>query len=263
MSVVQEQVCPPPLVIPAALGSLMDRMLKPGEKFSLAGLSPDTLQQLATLQKDAAARAAKDWPNICKFASDNTAIVATGKRPRVVLMGDSITENWLRADPALFNAEFLDRGISGQTTPQMLLRTYPDVIALHPRVVHIMAGTNDISGNTGPESDQTIVDNIRAMVVLAKAEGIRVVLGSITPSGGFLMRPGFNPSARIIRVNALLRQLATEQKIVFVDYHTPLTDAAGAMRPGLANDGLHPNLDGYAILKPLMLRAIALAGSRP
>src|SRR5579864_2035013 len=108
-----------------------------------------------------------------------------------------------------------------------------------------MAGTNDISGNTGPEPDQTIVDNIRAMIILAKANGIKVVLGSITPSSGFVARPGINPSARIIRVNGLLRQLAAEQKVAFVDYHTPLADAGGGMRSGLTNDGLHPNLDGY------------------
>jgi lysophospholipase L1-like esterase len=144
----------------------------------------------------------------------------------------------------------------------MLLRMYPDVINLRPRVVHIMAGTNDISGNTGPTSDQTIVDNIRAMIVLAKANGIKVVLASITPSSGFIMRAGFNPAARIAHVNGLLRQLAVEQGVTFVDYYTPMVDGAGGLRAGLANDGLHPNRSGYAIMHPLTEKAIAQAEKR-
>ena len=257
-----EQACPPPFQVPAALLALTDKMLKPGEKFDLSGLTPEAMQQIMAVQKEMTARQAKDWPNLCHYAADNATVIASGKWPHAILMGDSITENWLRADPVLFNSDLLDRGISGQTTPQMLLRAYHDVIALHPRVVHIMAGTNDISGNTGPETDQTIIDNIRAMIILAKANGIKVVLGSITPSSGFAARPGANPSARIVRVNGLLRQLAAEQKVVFVDYHTPLTDAGGGMPQSLSNDGLHPNRDGYAIIKPLMEQAIARASGQ-
>ena len=256
------QVCPSPLPVPAAMLALTEKVLKPGEKFAISDLTPEAIQQLMLMQKEMAARQAKDWPNLCQYAADNAAVIASGKWPRVILLGDSITENWLRADPALFNAELLVRGVGGQTTPQLLLRVYPDVIALHPRIVHIMAGTNDISDNTGPVTDQTIIDNIRAMIVLAKASGIKVVLGSITPSAGFAARPGVNPSARIIRVNALLRQLASEHEVVFVDYHTPLADAGGGMRQGMSNDGVHPNRDGYAIIKPLMARAIVQAGAR-
>ena len=258
-----EQICPAPLAIPPSLLALTDQMLTPGQKVDLASLTPETMQEIGQLQKAMAARQAKDWPNLCRYASDNAALVASGKRPHTILMGDSITENWLRADPSLFNAELLDRGIGGQTTPQMLLRFYPDVIALHPQVVHIMAGTNDISGNTGPETDQTIIDNIRAMAILAKANGIKVVLGSITPSSGFVARPGANPSARIIRINSMLRHLAADQGATFVNYHAALADAAGGLPTGLSADGLHPNRDGYAIIRPLMKQAIAKAGSRP
>ena len=250
--------CPPPLEL-GLLTPLLEKMLKPGETFDLKGLSPEAMKQIAIVMKTADERQKADWPNLCRFAASNAKVGASGVRPDVVFMGDSITENWERADPGLFGAKTLDRGISGQTTPQMVLRMYPDVIALRPRVVHIMAGTNDISGNTGPDSDRTIIDNIRAMIVLAKANGIRVVLGAITPSAGFAARPGANPAARIVRVNRLLEQLARDERVTFVDYHAPLRDAAGGMKAGLANDGLHPNRDGYAIMKPLTERAMAQA----
>ena len=250
--------CPPPLEM-GPLAALRDRMLVPGETFSLKSMSPETMQQIGVFMKDAAERQKADWPNLCRFALNNAEVVARGVRPDVVFMGDSITEYWEHADPAMFGPRTVDRGIGGQTTPQMVLRMYSDVIALRPRVVHIMAGTNDISGNTGPETDRTIVDNIRAMIVLAKANGIRVVLGAITPSSGFSARQGANPAARIVRVNRLLAQLARDEGATFVDYHAPLSDAAGGMKPGLANDGLHPNRNGYAIMKPLTERAIAQA----
>jgi lysophospholipase L1-like esterase len=240
----------------------MDMLLKPGEKFNLSGLTPEVGKQLMAMQAEAEKRKARDWADLCHYAVDNAKLLATSQRPRVVFMGDSITEFWNRGDPGLFPADTANRGISGQTTPQMLLRMYPDVINLRPRIVHIMAGTNDISGNTGPTSDQTIVDNIRAMIVLAKAYKIKVVLGNITPSSGYTMRPGFNPAARIVRVNGMLRQLATEQGVTFIDYHTPMADGAGGLRAGLANDGLHPNRNGYAVMRPLTEQAIAQAEKR-
>jgi lysophospholipase L1-like esterase len=257
------QMCPPPLPEAAAFLDLTTNiMVTPGVKFSLNDITPELMQLAALIQKDAAERQARDWPNLCKYAADNAALIASGKRPRTIFIGDSITENWIRADPAIFNSEVLDRGIGGQTTPQMVLRMFPDVIALRPRLVHIMAGVNDITGNTGPVTDNTIIDNIRAMIILAKANNIKVLLGSIMPSSGFIFKPGPNPSARIIRVNGLLRKLAAEQDVTFLDYHAALTDPEGGMQPGLANDGLHPNRDGYAIIKPILERAISKLGER-
>lgn len=258
-----EQKCPPPLPEAVSfLAMITEKLVTPGVKFDMKDFTPELMQQVARIQKDEAARQAKDWPNLCRYAAANAAVIASGRRPRVILMGDSITEYWLVADPGLFNSEVLDRGISGQTTPQMLLRMYADVISLRPRLVHIMAGTNDIAGNTGPVTDQNIIDNIRAMILLAKANRIKVVLGAITPSSGFILRPGVNLSARIIRVNGLLRQLAAEQKVVFLDYHAALTDADGGLQPAHSNDGLHPNRAGYAMIKPLFERAVHKAGER-
>jgi lysophospholipase L1-like esterase len=258
-----EPICPPmPLMAPQIADQFAELFLKPGEMFSLSRLSPEMLKQLGPMQIEMEKRKARDWPDLCHYAAENAKVVATGQRPRIVFMGDSITENWTRGDPALFNASNVGRGISGQTTPQMLLRMYPDVINLRPRVVHIMAGTNDISANTGPTSDQTIVDNIRAMIVLAKANGIKVVLASITPSSGFVMRPGANPAARIAHVNGLLSQLATEQGVTFADYYSSMVDGVGGLRAGLTNDGLHPNRNGYAIMHPLTEKAIAQAEKR-
>lgn len=255
------QMCPPPLPETAAFFELTTNiMVTPGVKFGLNDITPELMQTAALVQKDAAERQAKDWPNLCKYAADNAAVIASGNRPKTIFMGDSITENWIRADPAIFSSGVLDRGIGGQTTPQMVLRMFPDVIALRPRLVHIMAGVNDISGNTGPVTDQAIVDNIRAMIILAKANKIKVALGSIMPSSGFIFKPGTNPSARIIRVNGLLRKLAAEQNVTYLDYHAALTDPEGAMLPGLANDGLHPNRDGYAIIKPILERAMKKLG---
>lgn len=259
IAAVSEPTCPPPLVVPPALEALTELMLKPGASFDLKSIPPETFPQLITYQKDVAARQGRDWPNLCRFADANAATIASGQKPRVVFLGDSITENWFPADPALFSADVLNRGVSGQTTPQMLLRTFPDVVALHPRVVHILAGTNDIFGNTGPETDRTIIDNIRAIIVLAKANHIAVVLGSITPSSHFAGQPGPNPSARIMRVNRLLRNLAAQLRIIWVDYHTPLANAEGGMRQELSNDGLHPNRAGYAIIRKLTEHAIAKA----
>lgn len=253
------QICPPLTAKMDALKPLMERFLTPGETFSLSGISPDQMREIAALTKEGAERQAKDWPNLCRYAAENAAVLASGTRPRVVFLGDSITENWKLADPALFGVATLDRGISGQTTPQILLRMMADVIALRPRVVHIMAGTNDISGNTGLAGTRTIVDNLRAMIQLAKANRIEVVLASVTPSSGFSMRAGFNPAARIADLNRRLRQLAADERVVYADYYPLLADDRGGMRAGLANDGLHPNRAGYAVMKPLTERAITMA----
>jgi lysophospholipase L1-like esterase len=252
-----DRVCPPPLAMPVGFN---EKTLTPGITFTLADFSAEDIRLGLAFQKEAAARQAVDWANVCHYAAENSAVLSKKERPLAVLMGDSITANWILADPSLFGAKLLDRGIGGQTTSQMLLRMHPDVIALRPRVVHILAGVNDIFGNTGQVPDRLIVANIRAMIELAHANGIKVVLGAMTPTTGFSLRPGFNPAERIKRVNVLLRQLAAEKRVQFIDYHGAMADAEGGFRGGLANDLLHPNRDGYKIMRPIMLSALAKYG---
>jgi len=225
----------------------------------LKALPPEAMAKLATMQKTAFDRQAKDWAYLCRYAAENAQVLASRVRTRVVFIGDSITENWKVGDPSLFSATMLDRGIGGQTSPQILLRFYQDVVALHPRVVHIMAGVNDIMGNTGPTSDDAIVNNIRAMIDMAKANGISVVLAGITPCKQFIARPGHDLSPRIAAVNRKLVLLAAQRHVTFVDYSAPLAAGDGSLKSALANDGLHPNRDGYALMRPLTERAIARA----
>lgn len=238
------------------LATFRELFLMNDRKISLADIPPATMARFAELQRLEAERAKKDWPNLCKFQAQNRSLIATGKRPRVVFLGDSITENWAPADPSFFNADSIDRGIGGQTTTQLLLRVYPDVIALRPRVIHIMAGTNDVGGNTGPVSDDTIVDNIAAMIDIAQANHIAVVLASIPPSKSFFWNRDVKPAPRIRAINIRLRELAARRDAVWVDYYSSLTDSDGGLPDGLANDGVHPNRRGYAIMRPLAEQAI-------
>ncbi len=238
-------------------------MLEPRPIASLADmfklLPPGSMAKFAAMQQQATERQTKDWPWLCRFASENAAVLQSGVRPKVIFIGDSITENWKLGDPSRFSATVLDRGIGGQTTPQILLRFYQDVVALRPQAVHIMAGTNDVSGNTGAVTDEAIVDNIRAMIDIAQANRIRVVLAAITPSKQFVARPSVDPSPRIAAVNRALVKLAADKKITFVDYGPVLADSQGGMAAALGNDGLHPNRDGYAAMRPLTDKAIKRA----
>jgi acetyl esterase/lipase/lysophospholipase L1-like esterase len=210
---------------------------------------------------EAEAQRARDWPGICRYKAANAAIVA-GERPRAVLMGDSITDNWTRGDPALFTTGIVGRGIGGQTSPQMLARFRQDVVALHPRVVHLMAGTNDIAGNTGPATVQDYRSNILAMIDLARANDIAVVLAGIPPSRKLPWRGDLDPRPLIRELNGWLRGVAFDNGYVFVDYATVLADAGGGLRADLGNDGVHPNRVGYARMRPLAESAIAEALER-
>ncbi|MBC2666945.1 GDSL family lipase [Novosphingobium flavum] len=200
--------------------------------------------------------AGNDWPWLCRYKAANLSVNA---RPDVVFMGDSISELWLVRDPAFFRAGRLDRGISGQTTPQMLVRFMADVVALKPKAVHIMAGTNDIAGNTGPTSVEAWRNNIRAMADLARANGIAVVLGSIPPAASFAWRPGMQPAARIAELNGWLKGFAAERRLVYADYYAALAAPDGSMKPGLSSDGVHPNAAGYAVMDPVAEAALAEA----
>lgn len=200
----------------------------------------------------------RDYPDLCHYKADNAGILE-GAHPTAVFMGDSITEGWGFGDPSLFSHGVLDRGISGQTSPQMLLRFYQDVVALHPQAVHIMAGTNDVAGNTGPSSPDDFKNNIRAMVDLAKAHHIQVVLASIPPAERFSWRPEIQPVEQIRALNAWLRQFAGQHKLVYADYYSSLTTPSGAFRPELSNDGVHPNSEGYAMMRPIANAALRRA----
>jgi lysophospholipase L1-like esterase len=184
-------------------------------------------------------------------------LAASVQKVRVVFMGDSITDNWIHSDAALFSNGVVDRGISGQTTPQMLARFRADVIALKPQAVHIMAGTNDIAGNTGAATIETVKGNIASMAELARAHGIKVILASIPPAAAFPWSPDKHPAPAILAFNAWLKAYAARNGFAYVDYHAALTDAQGGMKPGLSSDGVHPTVAGYAVMRPLALAAIA------
>lgn len=197
-----------------------------------------------------------DFAGRCRYDSDNAKLpAATGTR--VVFFGDSITEIWGRSDPEFFGGDVINRGISGQTTGQMLLRFQNDVIALRPRVVHIIAGTNDIAGNTGATRLGWVQANIEAMADLAKAHGIKVILGAIPPAARFDWRPAIKPVPVIAAYNQWLRDFAWRRKLAFVDYHAALNDGQGGIPPALSGDGVHPNAAGYALMTPMARKTVA------
>jgi lysophospholipase L1-like esterase len=197
-------------------------------------------------------QAVRDWPGLCKYRAANTEVLASSTPTRAVFIGDSITEGWVLADPSLFERGVVGRGIGGQTTPQMLVRFRADVVALHPKVVHLLAGTNDIAGNTGPSTVQDYKNNIMSMVEIAQANGIDVIVGSIPPAAAFPWRREIDPLPRIAELNAWLREFAKEKKLRFIDYHSALAGAAGELKSDLGNDGVHPNDKGYAVMRKLV-----------
>lgn len=225
---------------------------------------PSELAERRELSTAAAQRAAyeaarkSDWANLCRYRADNARLMTLPRAEReVVFMGDSITEGWAIADPAFYREGRINRGISGQTTQQMLLRFPQDVLALRPRAVHIMAGTNDVAGNTGPTTLDAIEGNIAAMIELAKAARIRVVLAATPPCAAFKWAPTLQPALVIAALNQRLRALAAREKVTFVDYGAVLATAEGALRPEYTYDGTHFNAAGYAAIEATTLRALA------
>ena len=197
-----------------------------------------------------------DWGWRCRFKADNAAWGADHPA-KAVFIGDSITEGWGKADPALFSDGTLNRGISAQTSPQLVVRFWQDVVALHPKVVHIMIGTNDIGGNTGLSSVADYQNAIRSMVTLAKANGIAVVIGSILPADHFNWRPEIKPAAQIVTLNQWLKDYAAAEGLVFADYHTAMATPAGALPKAYGEDGVHPNAAGYAVMRPIAEKALS------
>lgn len=181
---------------------------------------------------------------------------------RVLFFGDSITELWRLDTPDFFTDDIIDRGISGQTTQQMLVRFRADVIDVKPVTVHIMAGTNDIAGNTGPTSLPWIEANIETMVEMAQAHGIKVILGAIPPAARFAWRPDLTPAATIVAYNLWLRDYATRKRLAFIDYYRLLDDGHGGFTARFSADGVHPNAAGYKLMTGLARVAIAdIAGA--
>jgi acetyl esterase/lipase/lysophospholipase L1-like esterase len=203
----------------------------------------------------------KDWPNIKRYAAANEKIKAMAPvKNRVVFMGNSITEGWIGHDPDFFSKNpYLDRGIGGQTTPQMLARFREDVIALQPAVVVILGGINDIAENTGYIKPEDTYGNIISMAELARANHIKVVLCSIMPAFDFPWRPGMQPAGKVIAINQMLKAYCEKNHIVYVDYFAALADERKGMPAALSHDGVHPNLKGYKIMEPLVQQGIAAA----
>ena len=230
--------------------AFMHMILTPGAHFRLP---PQNARQRAEAKRAAERARARDWADLCRYRAANQALQ---HHARVVFMGDSITDFWQDGNPSFFTHGIVDRGISGQTSAQMLVRFWPDVIALHPQIVQILAGTNDIAGNTGPTTEQYYEDDIRAMVTLARAHHIHVIIGSMPPALRFWWAPKYHPAAEIRRLNAWLRGYARRHHLRFVDYYAHLVGPGGRFRRSLSNDGVHPNRNGFRVMTALARKAI-------
>jgi len=202
--------------------------------------------------------AMEDWDGIGRYHADDEKLRAQLPDPgRVIFLGDSITDNW-KLEQFFGSKPYVNRGISGQVTSQMLVRMYPDVIDLSPAAVVLLAGTNDIAGNNGPSTAAMIQENIMAMTELAKAHGIRVILCSLTPIADYGRRKmsDIRPPSDILRVNAWMKEYAAKTGAIYADYFSVLVDPKGMMKPGISADGLHPNEQGYNLMVPVVQAAI-------
>lgn len=203
----------------------------------------------------------KDWANLERFKKENKMLELPKKGEiRVVFMGNSITQSWLDYSPDFFKKNnFVNRGISGQTTPQMLLRFRADVIDLQPKVVVILAGTNDIAGNTGPMTLDQIFGNIKSMVELANANNIKVVVSSVLPAHDYPWRPGLHPNKKIPELNNMLQEFASQANIIYLDYFSAMVDDRNGLPKKYSQDGVHPSLEGYKVMEPLVELAVKKA----
>jgi len=204
---------------------------------------------------------AQDWPNLNRYRAENALIGLPDKgEKRVVFMGNSITQGWKETRPDFFAKNpYVCRGISGQTTPQMLVRFRQDVISLQPKVVVILAGTNDIAGNTGTSTLEMIEDNLASMAELANANGIRVVLSSVLPVLDYPWKPGLEPAEKIVTLNAWIKSYCTKKGFTYLDYFTPMADERHGMKTEFTYDGVHCTAAGYMLMEPLAQEAIKLA----
>jgi lysophospholipase L1-like esterase len=234
---------------PGAPAQLVDQFAPPRANCCLPAAAKSLADQL------------QDWNQLGRYYADNQRLQQLAPDPgRVVFLGDSITDGWKLAQ--FFPGKpYVNRGISGQTTPQMLVRMFPDVIALKPAALVVFAGTNDIAGNTGPSTSTMIEDNLQAITELAQAHGIKVILCSVTPVSDYTTRKQTpqRPPADILKLNAWIRDYAAKVNAVYADYFAALVDETGMLKQGFSGDGLHPNDRGYALMVPVAEAAIAKA----
>jgi lysophospholipase L1-like esterase len=233
----------------AALCQLSETFTPPRANCCLPGVAQSLAEQLL------------DWNQLGRYHADNERLKGQGTvSGRVVFLGDSITDGW-NLEQSFRGKPYVNRGISGQTTPQMLVRMYPDVIALKPKALIILAGTNDVARNTGPTTLQMITDNFQAMTDLAKANGIKVIVCSVLPVSDYTQRKQTErrPPGDILKLNAWLRDHAAKTGSVFADYFAAVVDSKGMLKDGLSGDGLHPNTEGYRLMAPVAAAAIEKA----
>ncbi len=197
-----------------------------------------------------------DWANLSRYKEENNKLLNSSDELRVVFMGNSITESWSHFDPDFFlTNSYINRGISGQTTPQMLIRLKPDVINLKPKAVVILAGINDIAGNTGPMQVENIAENIQSMAEISKANEIQVLICSVLPAIDFPWSPGLNPSTKVLRLNKLLKNYCRENNIIYVDYYSSMVDKNGGLKVPeytSSDDLVHPNKKGYEVMSNII-----------
>ena len=232
-----------------------------GDWLNVLGFIKGTTQ-LSPQPVESMQKKVNDWPNMKRYDEANKKLSASNEK-RVVFMGNSITDGWIGADSAFFaRHNYIDRGISGQTTPQMLVRFRQDVIDLRPLAVVILAGINDIAGNTGPMTLEQTFGNIASMAELAKANSIRVVISSVLPAFDFPWHPGLQPAGKVVKLNSMLKDYANKHGIVYLDYFSTMADERKGLPKSLSEDGVHPNLAGYKIMEPMAEKAIAEALKR-
>jgi len=235
------------------------KMLEPLTLPALAAVQSNS--QVAVIKVNPEDLIQKKWWSGNQFAAENKALKpALPGKPRIVFMGNSITESWQKFDSIFFsNNAFVNRGISGQTTPQMLLRFREDVIDLNPTVVVILAGINDIAENTGPTTLENIFGNIASMAELARINHIKVVISSVLPAFNFPWRPGIKPAEKIAALNSMLKSYTAKNNFVYVDYYSSMVDERKGLQTKFTYDGVHPNLVGYKVMEPLVVKAISKA----
>ena len=220
-------------------------------KFLLTILFLVIMNQISFTQND-------DWANLNRYKEENLNLgLPADNENRIVFMGNSITEGWLQLDPDFFKDKpYINRGISGQTTPQMLVRFRQDVVNLKPKVVVILAGTNDIAGNTGPSTLEMIADNIASMAEIAKANNIKVILCSVLPAYDYPWKPGLNPANKIVELNKWIKDYSIKNEIAYADYFSAMVDENNGLRKEYSEDGVHPNLRGYKVMAPIIENVI-------